>query len=514
MTTTSDAKEMMARLIAFDTTSDKPNLDLIANVKDYLEGLGVECHLTPDDDGEKASLFATIGPRDKPGIALSGHTDCVPVEGQPWDTNPFEMTEKDGRLYGRGTCDMKGYVAMCLAMVPAFLEKPLATPIHLALSYDEEVGCTGVRPMIERLGRDLPMPSAVLVGEPTMMEVVDAHKGLCDFKTIITGFEAHSSMDVAGGNSIFAASRFLGELMRLREVYVEKGDPTGRFTPGYSSVHVGLISGGSASNIVPRHCEIDWEVRMVRSEDARDIAAAATRYADEHIVPGLKAVSEATGIETIEILESPPLTPDPGSHAEVLAKRLAGSNATGAVSYATEAGLFQQSGLPTIVCGPGSVEQAHKPNEYLAVSQIDSCMAFLHRLKDACRTGVYDQALFADFAIVKIIDARTEFAGHRDASVVLTHAFAIILREAFQHLAHTVARTAAFLDHRHGIKHPHATLMIQPEQQLLTADTWIRQFVILNSFGKRTCFTPGVIFLLGSNVLHEFVGCIAGMKVG
>ena len=388
MTDQAAAKEMIARLVAFDTTSEKSNLALIDFVRGYLDDLGVASHLTTDHDLGKASLFATIGPSDRPGIALSGHTDCVPVEGQPWDSDPFDMVEKDGLLYGRGTCDMKGFVAMCLAMVPAFLERPLTTPIHLALSYDEEVGCTGVRPMIARLGHDLPMPLAVLVGEPTMMAVVDAHKGINDFRTEITGFESHSSMDLAGGNAIFAASRFVGELMRLREAYIAEGDPTGRFDPAYTTIHVGGIAGGTAGNIVPRHCRIDWEVRPLPGHEPGDIQAAVTAFAEAELLPALRAVSDDTDIITTEVLSSPGLAPDPGSMAELLAKRLAGSNATSAVSYATEAGLFQLAGTPTVVCGPGDIAQAHRPNEFLAVTQVDACMAFLHRLTETCRQGI------------------------------------------------------------------------------------------------------------------------------
>ncbi len=388
MTNQTTAKELIARLVAFDTTSEKSNLELIAFVRDYLDGLGVDSHLTTDEALGKASLFATIGPTDRPGIALSGHTDCVPVEGQPWDTDPFEVVEKDGRLYGRGTCDMKGFVAICLAMVPAFLERPLSTPIHLALSYDEEVGCTGVRPMIARLGQDLPMPLAVLVGEPTMMAVVDAHKGINDFETLITGHESHSSLDLAGGNAIFAASRFIGELMRLRETYIAEGDPSGRFEPAYTSIHVGQIAGGTAGNIVPRQCRIDWEVRPLPGHQPADIQEAVMAFARSEILPAMRAVSGEADIVTTEVLSSPGLAPQPGSPAELLAKRLTRSNATSAVSYATEAGLFQRAGTPTVVCGPGDIAQAHRPNEFLAVEQVDACIGFLERLTQACRGGI------------------------------------------------------------------------------------------------------------------------------
>lgn len=382
------AKDLIARLVAFDTTSHKSNLDLMDFVRAYLSDFGIESHMTFNDDGGKANLFATIGPVERPGVALSGHTDCVPVEGQPWDSDPFRVIEVDGRLYGRGTCDMKGFVAMCLAMVPEMVSQPLATPIHLAFSYDEEVGCTGVRPMVARLGKDLPMPMAVLVGEPTMMDVVDAHKGGSDFRTEITGFESHSAMDLAGGNAIFAATRFVGELMRLREHYIARGDATGRFDPPYTSIHVGGIEGGTAGNIVPRHCAIRWEVRTVPGDTTADVDAAVTDFANREILPDMLAVSPDCAIVTRQMVDTPGLSPEPGSVAELLAKRLAGRNATQAVSYATEAGVFQLAGAPCVVCGPGDIAQAHRPNEFLAIDQVDACLGFLDRLIKACRNGL------------------------------------------------------------------------------------------------------------------------------
>ena len=388
MTTRAIAKDLIARLVGFDTTSDRSNLELMDFVRGYLASHGIESHMTFSPEGDKANLFATIGPADRPGVALSGHTDCVPVEGQAWDSDPFAVAERDDRLYGRGTCDMKGFVAMCMAMVPAFAEKPLATPIHLAFSYDEEVGCTGVRPMVARLGKDLPMPLAVLVGEPTMMEVVDAHKGISDFETVITGFESHSSMDLAGGNAIFAATRFIGELMRMREAYIARGDATGRFEPGYSSIHVGRVDGGTAGNIVPGRCLVNWEMRALPGDRATDVEEAMAEFSAREILPHLRSVSEATSVVTTRLVDAPGLAPDPGSLAEVLAKRLSGHNATQTVSYATEAGLFQVAGAPTVVCGPGDIGQAHRPNEFLALSQVDACLAFLDRLAQTCRAGL------------------------------------------------------------------------------------------------------------------------------
>ncbi|MFN0262394.1 acetylornithine deacetylase [Tepidamorphus sp. 3E244] len=388
MTTQAAAKELIARLVAFDTTSHLSNVPIMDFIRDYLARHGVESTLLPDETGEKVNLFATIGPLDRPGVALSGHTDCVPVIGQPWDTPPFTCTQKDGLLYGRGTCDMKGFVAICLAMVPRFIEAPLLTPIHLVFSYDEEIGCTGVRPMIEKLGTDLPLPKAVIVGEPTGMEVVDAHKGISDFSTEIIGHESHSSMDLVAGNALVAGARFIGELMRLREQYVSRGDASGRFVPPYTSIHAGQINAGTATNIVPRRCEIGWEVRSLPEHKSTDVADAMADFCARELLPVLQAASPDTYIETVMKVDAPGLAPDPGSLAETLAKRLSGHNDTHTVSYATEAGLFQLAGSPTVVCGPGGIAQAHRPNEYISLAQVDTCLQFMEKLAQTCRAGL------------------------------------------------------------------------------------------------------------------------------
>jgi len=382
------ANEMIERLVAFDTTSDRSNLELIGFVRDYLDGHGVESTLVPDETGQKASLFATIGPKDRGGVALSGHTDCVPVDGQPWTTDPFSVVEKDGRLYGRGTCDMKGFVATALAMVPAFVEKPLATPIHLALSYDEETGCTGVRPMIAELGDTLPMPRACIVGEPTCMGVVDAHKTITDYITVVTGHEAHSSLIDKGANSILAAGELLCELARMRDDMIEMGDPGGRFTPPYTTVHTGLIQGGTAHNIVPLKCRFEWEVRSLPGFDPDTLRRRLQTFAEEQVLPKLRAVAPTTNIETRQRVDVLGLAPDPGSLAETLAKRFAGSNHTETVAYATEGGLFQERGIPTIICGPGDIAQAHQPDEFVDIAQVEACVAFMQKLTDAARAGI------------------------------------------------------------------------------------------------------------------------------
>ncbi|MGE0844996.1 MAG: acetylornithine deacetylase [Flavobacteriaceae bacterium] len=385
---TSTTEEILEKLVAFDTTSDRSNLPLLAYVQDWLAGHGVTSTLIPDETGDKANLFATIGPADRPGIALSGHVDCVPVEGQPWDTDPFVLTERNGRLYGRGSCDMKGFDACVLALVPEMVKAGLKTPIHIALSHDEEMGCIGVRSMIARLGRDLPMPLATIVGEPTRMEVVDAHKGIADFETTVIGVEAHSSILDTGANAILAAVELIGELTTIRDEVRGLGDPTGRFTPGWTTVHVGRINGGTASNIVPRRCAFQWEIRAIPGFDESIIRDRFAVFAREEVLPGLREISPDTSIETEVLVEAPALAPAPGSAAERIALHAAGRNATATVSYMTEAGLFQIAGSPAIVCGPGDIAQAHKPNEFIEISQLRACEAFLRRVIASATAGL------------------------------------------------------------------------------------------------------------------------------
>ncbi|MEZ5774827.1 MAG: acetylornithine deacetylase [Hyphomicrobiaceae bacterium] len=254
------ARELLARLVSFDTTSAKSNIPLIEFVKDFLAEHGIESQLVPTPDGLKASLFATIGPSSTGGIALSGHTDVVPVTGQSWTSDPFKLVERDGKLYGRGACDMKGFLACVLAMVPDLKARKLKTPVHIAFSYDEEVGCTGVRPMIAELGGRLVKPRVVIVGEPTVMTVVDAHKGASRYNTIVTGREAHSSMSHIGVNAIHVAGQLIAELARI-EADLRETSTDPRFTPGYTTLQVGLIEGGRAQNIMPKHCAFRWEMR-------------------------------------------------------------------------------------------------------------------------------------------------------------------------------------------------------------------------------------------------------------
>lgn len=383
-----DAREILARLVAFDTVSSKSNLALIAYVEELLASLGIASVRTPDPTGAKAALFATIGPTDRPGVALSGHTDVVPVEGQPWTSDPFVLTAKNGRLYGRGACDMKGFLAGMLAAVPRFAAAELATPIHLVFSYDEEVGCVGVEPTIRRFGVDLPRPLLCLVGEPTEMTVVDAHKSVVSYETVVTGRSAHASMPQLGANAILAMGKLIGELERMREAFAIAGDPSGRFTPPETTITVGMIEGGVAANIVPERCRLIWGFRGLPGFDDALPAARLTAFAEEHVLPALRLGAPDAAVVTKLRTSVPGLKPEPGSRAETLAFGLAGQNRAFAVSYGTEAGHFQAAGVPTVVCGPGSIIQAHTADEYLEDAQLDALDAFLDRLLERCVAGL------------------------------------------------------------------------------------------------------------------------------
>ena len=376
---------MLARLIAFDTVSSTTNLPLVDHVESYLTDLGVAYTRVPNAAGDKAALFATVGPAIDGGVLLSGHTDVVPVAGQSWTSDPFTMRRDGDRVFGRGTCDMKGFDAICLAMLPMFQAAPLTKPVHLLLSYDEEIGCLGSLDTIARFGEDLPRPAVAIVGEPTRMAVIDGHKSISTYKTTVHGKEAHSSNPRFGANAIEAACALVGELYALQAVLEEEGDPTGLFDPGFSTVHVGTIEGGNARNILAKRCAFGWEFRGLPGSDPRRALRHLDAYIERIVKPRLTRHAPSASIETEADVEVPGLASEPGSAAETLAKKLTRSNRVGTVSFATEAGQFQKAGIPTIVCGPGSIEQAHQPDEFIDLSEIDAGILFMRRLAEELR---------------------------------------------------------------------------------------------------------------------------------
>jgi acetylornithine deacetylase len=374
------ALAMLERLVGFDTESAKSNLDLAAFVEDYLKSLGVAYVKIPNGAGDKGALFASVGPNRDGGIVLSGHTDVVPVEGQTWTSDPFKLRREADRVYGRGACDMKGFDAVCLAMIPEFQRARLASPIHILLSYDEETTCRGPLDTIARFGTDLPRPGAVLVGEPTLMQVADAHKSVAAYTTVAHGHEAHSSKPSLGASAIETACDLVSELYRFGKELAASGDPTGRFDPPASTIHVGTIHGGTARNIMAGLCRFRWEFRALPGVAQSLALRRLEEYAAGVVTPRLTRYANDAFIETVTEVEVPGLKPESGSAAETLALKLARAKRTIAVSFASEAGQFQLANVPAVVCGPGSIDQAHQPDEYIEITQIEACIAFMRRL--------------------------------------------------------------------------------------------------------------------------------------
>ncbi len=374
--------ELLEKLVGFDTTSHLSNLELIEYIEDYLKGYGVQSTLVHNSEGNKANLIATIGPNLAGGVVLSGHTDVVPVDGQDWQSDPFEVREVEGRLYGRGTSDMKGFIAVALAYVPLFVKAKLVKPIHLAFSFDEEIGCLGIQEMLEPLRDHVAPPRLVIVGEPTSMQVGNAHKGQMVSKTRIWGREAHSSRPDDGVNAVEVAAELIVHLGKMRDEARDNGIQDPAFTPPYTSFNIGPIFGGSAFNIIPNYCEFDWEFRFVPGDDATAIIDDYNRYLETVINPGLAERFAGCRAENEVWAVLPPLKAEPGADAETLALALAERNDTTVLAFGTEAGHFQSIEFPTVVCGPGDIAQAHKPDEYIEITQLEACGKLMRRLAE------------------------------------------------------------------------------------------------------------------------------------
>jgi acetylornithine deacetylase len=380
-------KGILARLVGFDTTSRNSNLDLIAYVEQLLAGAGVTCRRIPDPVLDKASLWVTIGPGDRPGYILSGHTDTVPVDGQAWTSDPFTLVERDGRLYGRGAVDMKGFLAVCLARVPDMASAGLVAPIHLAISYDEEVGCTGVRPMLEELAQLPVKPRGCFVGEPTLMQVVIGHKSKYGVKAVVRGRAAHSSLPAEGVNAVEIAADLIGLVRRRAEQLAASGRRDTNYEVPYTTGLTSIAHGGVANNIVPDRCEIEFEFRGIAGEDPKAICDEIAAEARATIESAMRVADPACGIEFEMVLDYPALETPAGAPIVALAKALAGRNEHAKVAFGTEAGLFQSmAGIPSVVVGPGSIVQAHKPDEWVAVSELEAASRFIDRLIAHCRT--------------------------------------------------------------------------------------------------------------------------------
>ena len=379
--------EMIRKLVGFPTVSRDSNLELINFARDYLAGLGAESRLTFNDERSKANLFATLGPPGTPGIVLSGHTDVVPVDGQAWDTDPFNVVEKDGKLYGRGTSDMKSFIAVVLALAPEFAQRGLKTPLHFAFSYDEEVGCIGVGRLISDLAQSGIRPKSCIVGEPTLMRPVIAHKGKRGFRCNVRGFTCHSAYAPAGVNAVEAAAEAVAYLKLMARRHRDQGPYDRGFDVAHTTVHTGVMRGGTALNIVPHECTFDFEFRHLPGDDPEALFAEFKTYIDTRLVPEMRAVHPDTGFTITPLSALPALDNGPEGEVVGLAQELSGNDDIGKVSFGTEGSQFQRAGIPTVVCGPGSIEQAHKPNEYVAIEQVAKCEQFMRRLMDrVCTT--------------------------------------------------------------------------------------------------------------------------------
>ncbi|WP_247841977.1 acetylornithine deacetylase [Pseudomonas sp. MWU12-3103b] len=381
----SSSVALLKTLVGFDTTSRESNLQLIEFVRDYLAGFDVPCELIYNAERSKANLFATIGPAEQPGIVLSGHTDVVPVDGQPWTVAPFELSEHDGKLFGRGTADMKGYIACVLALVPALVAADLRMPVHIALSYDEEVGCLGVRSLLAELEQRPVKPLLCIIGEPTELKPVLGHKGKLAMRCDVHGHPCHSAYAPLGVNAIEYAAELIGELGRIGQQLKAPEHHDARFDPPYSTVQTGVISGGKALNIVPADCRFDFEIRALPSQDPTQVAQQLQAYAEQQVLPRMRAVSEHSAIRFSELSAYPGLATDAQSQAAELIAAFCGSREYGTVAFGTEGGLFDAAGIPTVVCGPGSMDQGHKPDEFVSRAQLDACDAMLQRMLASIR---------------------------------------------------------------------------------------------------------------------------------
>ena len=380
--------QLMAKLVSFPTVSRYSNLPLVDWVEDYLSGHGIQCHRHYREDNEQAALFAHVGPDEPGGVILSGHTDVVPVDGQNWSYDPFTLVERDGKYFGRGTCDMKGFDALALWALVEAHKAGVKRPLQIALSYDEEVGCAGAPPMIRAMQGPIPRASAVIVGEPSMMQAVTGHKGGVGFTTRLTGVEVHSSIAHTGVSAVMEGARLIdwGNRVNAENRARTPDDVAALFDPPWTNAHVGTVRGGTANNITARSCEFVMGFRMVPGEPAE---LWRQRYLEEvrRIEAEMQAVHPEAHIEVEEMFDVPGLKPETEGEAEALVRQITGDNASHVVSYGTEAGQFQEAGYSAVICGPGSIEQAHQADEFISVAQFEAGHQFMRRLLELLKQG-------------------------------------------------------------------------------------------------------------------------------
>jgi acetylornithine deacetylase len=376
-------RDLLARLTAFDTTSRNSNLALIEFIQNYLDEAGISSTLVANDEGTKANLFASIGPVDRPGVVLSGHTDVVPVDGQAWSSDPFLLTERDDRLFARGAADMKGFIAAVLALVPAIAARRLERPVHLAFSYDEEVGCKGVPRLLDHLEETLPvLPAGCVVGEPTGMQIANGHKGKAGYRCTVTGRASHSALNHLGVNAVEIAAEIITRLRTMNVDFSTNGPFADGFEPPHCTASTGVIGGGTALNIVPSTCRFEFEFRLLPGQEAERLLTEVQHLANTELLPAMRSIAPEAAIEWEELMSYPALGSDRSAAIERLGCDLTGTVLPVKLSFGTEAGHFAKRGIPAVVCGPGHIDVAHKPDEYVDLAQLSACTAFLGDLVD------------------------------------------------------------------------------------------------------------------------------------
>lgn len=374
-------KSLLREIIAYPTISPDSNLELIAFLAQHLEDAGADVHLQSSPDGRKANLFATLGPLEPGGIVLSGHSDVVPVTDQDWTHDAFDMIERDGKLFGRGTCDMKGFIAAAIAKVQDYAAKPLKRPLHYAFTYDEETGCLGAQALAEWLVAHDIKPALAIIGEPTMMQVIEGHKGCCEYATHFHGQAGHGSMPHVGVNAVQYAVRYVSRLMDLAEELKSRAPARSRFEPPWTTINTGSLTGGSAPNVIPETAIVEWEFRPVQDSDFEYVKSEIQDYVDRVLLPAMQSVNPKSSITTQVLGEVAGLEIASPNEARDIMMELTGNNGAGVAPFGTEAGIFAALGMSAVVCGPGSIEQAHKPDEYLAIDQLQKCLSVLDELE-------------------------------------------------------------------------------------------------------------------------------------
>jgi len=373
---------LLADLVAFPTVSADSNLEMIVFLADRLERSGAHVHLQTDETGRKANLFATLGPDRDGGLVLSGHSDVVPVTDQAWSGDPFAMWQADDRLFGRGTCDMKGFIAAAVAMAPRFAARDLARPVHFAFTYDEEVGCLGARQLVQYLAAQEIRPAMAIIGEPTSMRIIEGHKGCCEYSVHFEGREGHGSAPDLGVNAVEYAVRYVSRLMALRDELRARAPEDSRFDPPHTTINVGALHGGSVHNVIASRAQVDWEMRPVQDADRRFVTETMAAYCAKELLPAMRAIWPEARIDTEVIGEVAGLMPASENAAREIVAGLLGLNEAEVVPFGTEAGLFQDLGMDVVVCGPGDIAQAHKADEFVSLAQLSECLVLLERLAD------------------------------------------------------------------------------------------------------------------------------------